>query len=355
MKKSILVLTLIAVSFSLFAQKKQPLKKSTPVAKTSASKFGALAVDRSNGYYYGYAFDFPTRAAAEKKAVDECIQKGGNCSVVLTYSGAGCAAYRTIDGSVGTAFGWGVAKTKEEADAIATAECLKRSGGNPASNFVWSCNSANTGTLKEIYNASAEIEAPVTIGSQIWMNKNLNVSNFRNGEPVFYASNQKEWEKASVEKIPAYCYLNFDSANEKTFGKLYNYYAVVDPRGLAPKGWHVPSKAEFEEMISALGGAQAAGVKMRATTGWDTKDQYNFVYGNGNNSSGLNLLFNGSASGDEYGGGKSFLYSARIPIWWSRTPKNEDFAWYLDFNKYSEPRITDYSKTTGCAVRIVKD
>lgn len=351
MKKTILLFALVAITAVSFGQMKKPTTKAKPIV----SKFGALAIDRSNGFYYGWSFDHVTLAEAEKKAIEECNAKGGNCTVVLSYSGAGCAAYRTIDGRVGTAFGWGVAKTKEEADAVATQECLKRSNGANPTNFVWSCNSKTTAKLIEIYNASPEIAAPVKIGNQLWSNKNLNVITFRNGNAIFYASNENEWEKASREKIPAFCYLNFDNKNEKKFGKLYNYYAVVDSRGLAPEGWHVPTKREFEQMIIALGGEKVAGVKMRSTTGWDVKDEYNFSFGNGDNSSGLNLLPNGSASGAEYGGKDTFKNTKWISRWWSITPKNDTFAYWLDFNKYSEPRVTDYSMTTGCAVRIVKD
>ncbi|MFN0290349.1 FISUMP domain-containing protein [Pedobacter helvus] len=354
MKNIILIIVCFATASICYGQTKRPLKKTT-ANQPVVSKFGALAVDRSNGFYYGWSSNYSTLAEAERKAIDECNKKGGNCSVVLSYAGTGCAAYRTIDGNVGTAFGWGLAKTKEAADAIAIKECLKRSNGSNPTNFVWSCNSSNTGTLKEIYNASEEIEVPVKIGNQVWTTKNLNVSTFRNGEPIFYASNQKEWERASREQIPAYCYLNFDNKNEKRFAKLYNFYAVADRRGLAPEGWHVPSRNEFLTLIAALGGEKVAGVKMRGTKGWDVKDSYNFAHGNGDNSSGLNLLSNGSASGDEYGGGQSFKYGVWLSYWWSATARDNTFAYYLDFNKYSEPRVTDYSKTTGCAVRLVKN
>jgi uncharacterized protein (TIGR02145 family) len=339
------------------AQVKKAAVKSAAVSKTVKTKYGALAIDRANGFYYGYSFDQPTLEEAEKRAVDECVKKGGSCSIVLSYSGTGCAAYRTIDGNVGTAFGWGLAKTKAAADAIATKECLKRSGGINPTNFVYSCNAAQTAVLKEIYNASPEISAPVTIGTQVWTTTNLNVSTFRNGDQIFYAATQKDWQKASEESIPAYCYLNFDSKNDKKYGKLYNYFAVADRRGLAPAGWHVPSRTEYLKLIATLGGEKVAGVKMRGTTGWDIKDKYQFAIGNGDNSSGLNMLTSGSAGGDEYGGGKSFLYGVWLHQWWTSTPASDNprFAFHFDFNKYSEPRITDYSKTDGCAVRLVKD
>ncbi|NEU09640.1 DUF4189 domain-containing protein [Flavihumibacter sp. R14] len=120
-------------------------------------KYSALAVDRKNGFYYGWSYDYRTLAEAEQKALLECEKRGGDCSIVLSFSGAGCAAYRTISGTVGTAFGWGIAASKEEADAIATRECLERSEGKTPSNFVWACNSTTTAPLKEIYNAKDEI------------------------------------------------------------------------------------------------------------------------------------------------------------------------------------------------------
>ena len=141
------VLVLLATASGVMAQVKKSPAKAAPVK----TKYGALAIDRSNGFYYGFSFDQPSRPEAEKRAIDECTKRGGSCSIVLTYSGTGCAAYRTINGNVGTAFGWGLAKTKEEADAIATKECLKRSFGTQPTNFVWSCNSAQAAQLNEIY------------------------------------------------------------------------------------------------------------------------------------------------------------------------------------------------------------
>lgn len=156
MRELITFCLLTVTTFATHGQTKQSINKTT-TAKAAPSKYAALAIDRSNGFYYGWSFDHATLAEAEKKAIDECNKKGGHCTVVLSYSGTGCAAYRTIDGKTGTAFGWGLAKTKEEADVIATKECLKRSKGKHPVRFVWSCNSANTEVLKEIYNASEEI------------------------------------------------------------------------------------------------------------------------------------------------------------------------------------------------------
>ena len=113
----------------------------TPAAAQPAAKFGALAVDRAKSFAYGFAYDYPTQAEAERRALEEARERGGNPSVVLVWSGSGCGAYRTVAAKDGDAYGWGVAPTRPEADAIAHREAQKRSNGKPTPNNVWGCNS----------------------------------------------------------------------------------------------------------------------------------------------------------------------------------------------------------------------
>lgn len=98
----------------------------------------------------------------------------------------------------------------------------------------------------------------VVIGSQKWMAENLNVSTFRNGDPIPEAKhNTLEWENAFKNKQPAWCYYPSYPMNEieygKEYGKLYNWYAVIDPRGLSPSGWHIPSENEWSVLESNVG------------------------------------------------------------------------------------------------------
>lgn len=76
-----------------------------------------------------------------------------------------------------------------------------------------------------------------------------------------------------------WCYYNNDTANGRVYGKLYNWYAVNDPRGLAPQGWRIPSNGEWTTLTTFLGGAYPAGYKMKAgTIDW-------IPYGGSNSSS----------------------------------------------------------------------
>ena len=112
----------------------------------------------------------------------------------------------------------------------------------------------------------------VTIGTQTWTSKNLNVSKFRNGEAIPLAKTTAEWELALDKKQPAWCYYENKGENGTTYGKLYNWYAVTDPRGLAPNGYHIPTDAEWTILTDYLGGDTIAGTKMKSTSGWNSFD-----------------------------------------------------------------------------------
>lgn len=112
----------------------------------------------------------------------------------------------------------------------------------------------------------------VTIGSQIWMTKNLDVANFRNGDPIPEAKTDAEWEAAGENEQPAWCYYDNDTANGTKYGKLYNWYAVNDPRGLAPTGYHIPTDAEWTKLSDYLG--NDAGTKMKSAPVYETKIRY---------------------------------------------------------------------------------
>jgi len=94
----------------------------------------------------------------------------------------------------------------------------------------------------------------VVIGDQVWAARNLEVVTFRNGDPIAEVKSELEWKRADRNKQPAWCYYQNDSRNGEQFGKLYNWYAVSDERGLAPEGWHIPNKPELSELAEHLDG-----------------------------------------------------------------------------------------------------
>lgn len=105
----------------------------------------------------------------------------------------------------------------------------------------------------------------VIIGTQEWIAENLNVEHYRNGDIIPQVQDQNEW---AYLKTGAWCYYDNDPENGKKYGKLYNWYAVNDPRGLAPEGWHIPNNDEWNELIKALGGEDVASGKLKSKECW---------------------------------------------------------------------------------------
>lgn len=90
----------------------------------------------------------------------------------------------------------------------------------------------------------------VVIGTQVWMSKNLRVSKYRNGDPITTNLSNTTWQNTTSGACAVY---QNSAANDSIYGKLYNWYAVADPRGLCPTGWHVPSDGEWQTLETALG------------------------------------------------------------------------------------------------------
>src|SRR4030095_5656585 len=90
----------------------------------------------------------------------------------------------------------------------------------------------------------------VLIGTQKWMATNLSVSHYRNGDKIPQVKDSAQWAKLTTG---AWCWYNNDSATGAVYGKLYNWFAIHDPRGLAPAGWHVPSDSEWYVVSNFLG------------------------------------------------------------------------------------------------------
>jgi len=123
----------------------------------------------------------------------------------------------------------------------------------------------------------------VKIGKQIWMVGNLQVTHYNNGDVIPNVTDQTAWNGLTTGALCAY---DNDQNNVKTYGYLYNYYVISDPRGICPAGWHVPSLAEWETLSQACGGDAVAGgaLKEAGTTHWDAPNT------GATNSSGFTAL-----------------------------------------------------------------
>ena len=121
-------------------------------------------------------------------------------------------------------------------------------------------------------------ERTIKIAPLIWCRKNLDVSTYRNGDAIPQVQDAAKW--ANLE-TGAWCYYENKSDNGIIYGKLYNFYAVNDPRGLAPIGYYIPSGDDWAALINSIMAKENfKGKQMKSESGWENN-------GNGNNSSGF--------------------------------------------------------------------
>ena len=206
----------------------------------------------------------------------------------------------------------------------------------------------------------------INIGNQIWMQENLNVATFRNGDAIPQAKSFAEWANATSKKQPVWCYYEFNDANGAKYGKLYNWHAVNDPRGLAPNGWHIPSSKEFLDLFNNF---RENGLEMDRSRTWEdrtwsdgraklkSKSGWNE---NGNNESGFNGLPAGMLdfSWDRaYTKQGSFWGKGEITYFWTSVCciDFESSASALQLDKYTCSLGSNNNKDHGFSVRCVKD
>ena len=191
----------------------------------------------------------------------------------------------------------------------------------------------------------------VTICNQVWTQTNLNVSHYRNGDVIPQVTDQTEWANLTTG---AWCYYLNSTVKGDIYGKLYNWYAVNDSRGLAPTGWHVPTDAEWNTLlvtdclVGNGSGSKGDQLKEAGTEHWD----YDYVSPeNATNSSHFTALPGGyreNIGNFNYIGGNGF--------WWSSSENATTHAWYrtLGYSNHNVDR--EYKqKQFGFSVRCLKD
>ncbi len=190
----------------------------------------------------------------------------------------------------------------------------------------------------------------IIINGQEWMQQNLAVTKYRNGDPIPTGLSNTTWQNTTNG---AYAIYNNDAANNTLYGKLYNWYAVNDTRGLCPSGWHVPSDGEWSTLInyldpSANGGdtwPNVAGGKLKSTTGWNSPNE------GATNESG----FTGLPGGYRYTNGP-YTNIGTNGYWWSSTEYDSNLAGTRTLYYVNSVVLRDYdTKPSGFSVRCVRD
>lgn len=240
---------------------------------------------------------------------------------------------RQIGGSTTTILLWEISKQLEQLICIRSGGCESTTSTTSTTTTVYPCP-----TICAL--------GDIIIGDQTWTGCNLDVTNYQNGDPIPQVQDPVEWAALTTG---AWCYYDNDPLDGCTYGKLYNWYAVNDARGLAPVGYHVPTDTDFTTLYTYLGGEPAAGgaLKESGLAHWLTPNT------GATNSSGFTALPGGVRNVPS----GTFNLIGAYGFWWSAT--DNGVGVYSLQLLYNDGGVvgwgTPYFKTDGHSVRLIKD
>jgi uncharacterized protein (TIGR02145 family) len=201
-----------------------------------------------------------------------------------------------------------------------------------------------TNSSETVTDVDGNVYHTVTIDSQTWMVENLKTTRLNDSTAIPNVTENTAWVSST---LMAYCWYNNDASNKATYGALYNWYAVNNSK-LCPKGWRVPSDAEWNTLITNLGGDSSlvgGYLKEAGTVHWAAPNT------GADNSSGFMALPGGS----RYHTNGLFYYNGKYGWYWSSTAKTTTEAWhvYMNYNTSSIFRKAGSLKD-GFSVRCIK-
>lgn len=244
--------------------------------------------------------------------------------------------------------------------------------------FTFTCAPPSFSTCGDPVSYQGYDYATVLIGDQCWFAENLRSENYENGDAINSNLSDSEWASTTLGAVAVFgegssmCFdysPDGDACDEawalNEYGRLYNWFAVDDARGLCPSGWHVPADGEWMTMEMALGLSEAEangmdfrgtdqGTQMKTTYGWDSfanGANSSGSGGNGTNSSGFSGL-----PGGERGDNGSFNGTGYYCLWWS-SPTDGSITWFRALNNSNEGVRRFYvdDQRGGFSVRCIKD
>lgn len=207
-------------------------------------------------------------------------------------------------------------------------------------------------TVKDI---DGNVYHTIQIGNQVWLQENLLVTHYRNGDPVPLITDGEQWLSADSG---AYCNYNNDGSQQAVYRRLYNWYAVNDSRMLSPAGWHIPTDDEWKTLEKYLGMTQeqADSVFYRGTTEGGKLKETGTTHWLGPNTGATNSSgFSGLPGGYRSNAFGELNHSG---YWWTSSKASADEAIFrvISYDKAGIVRSTYHmDETLGLSIRCIKD
>jgi uncharacterized protein (TIGR02145 family) len=178
----------------------------------------------------------------------------------------------------------------------------------------------------------------ITIGNQVWLQQNLRAAKYNDGTAITVMATASTWKGATTAY---YCWHDNNSANAAQYGALYNYYVVASTKNVCPSGYHIPAKAEWEQLATYLGGASVAGAKLKSNISWD-----------GTNTSGFNATAGGYRNSTD---GAFYALGIEGGWWTTNTVSPTGEAYYMDlYQGYNDITSLSANRKNGMSIRCIK-
>ena len=189
----------------------------------------------------------------------------------------------------------------------------------------------------------------INVNGREWMAENLNVGHFQNGDQIFIVEENNGWAGSILQ--PYSCYYDNIAVNACPYGRIYNFYAVTDPRELCPVGWHVPDNGEWALLGDAFGGSSAAGGALKTVGTLDDTGLWYTPNTNATNASGFSAVPGGYRS--QYGAYTQMSFGA---YYWAGQSAGSNDGWFSQL-RYDFNNLTGniFDGRFGASVRCIRD
>jgi uncharacterized protein (TIGR02145 family) len=180
----------------------------------------------------------------------------------------------------------------------------------------------------------------VIIGKQEWLERNLVVSRFNNGDPITQIQEKKEWE---LTLGPSY--FIYHQGGENKGGFFYNWNVIYDVRNVCPMGWVVPSDNDWSVLIDKLGGTHFAGQNLKKRS---------FIFLRFKEVKKIKSNFDAKMAGYITFDGEICDVGVK-GVWWSSTENVSNTAWNRFVSKgFKNVYRDDEIKDSGLSIRCIK-
>lgn len=183
----------------------------------------------------------------------------------------------------------------------------------------------------------------VKIGNQSWMGSNLRVTKYNNGESIPRYIDNSSWINTTNG---AFCFYDNNKSYSKHFGNLYNWYAIIDSRGICPYGWHVPAQKEIKTLVDFLNNESVNTGSLKDTLFWKLPNA------TAQNYNGFSIR----PGGKRWFNTGNFEFNSIGAYYWTSSSNNDNRAYYFAFSyDFTVVRLSHFSRKDGFSCRCLKD